>query len=137
MKSWITSRNGAVTLSVFALLTFLGRGFMDWRYEYPQQDPSGTFDIPGALVYMALTGIWVWAILAATQGSRRGVIGLLLFALLLDVALAMATYFVFCPPWTGCEGWPNAWLWNWANLITGLFAAAAATLQLRRDQFTT
>lgn len=57
MKSWITSSNGSVALSVFALLTFLGRGFMDWRYEYLQQGPSGAFDIPGALVYMALTGI--------------------------------------------------------------------------------
>lgn len=69
MKSWITSRNGAVTLSVFALLAFMGRGFMDWRYEYPQRDPAGNFDIPGALFYMALTGSWVWALLAAKQGS--------------------------------------------------------------------
>lgn len=31
MRNWFTSLNGAITLSVIALLTFLGRGFMDWR----------------------------------------------------------------------------------------------------------
>ena len=134
MRNWITSVNGAITLSAIALLTFLGRGFMDWRYEYPLQDPSGSFDIPGVLTYMALAGIWIWGLLAATRGSRRGLVALLILALVLDVALALATYFVFCPPWTGCEGWPNAWLWNWANLITGLLAAGATALQLRRGQ---
>lgn len=136
MKKWITSLNGMITLSVLALLAFLGRAFMDWRYEYPKQDPSGAFDIPGVLVYMALTGIWVWALLAAARGSRRGLTGLLLLALLLDVALALATYFLFCPPWTDCEVWPNAWLLNWTNLVTGVLAVAAATLQLRRPQAT-
>lgn len=134
MKNWFLSLNGAVTLSVIALLTFLGRGFMDWRYEYPLQDPTGAFDIPGTLVYMALAGGWIWGILAAAQGSRRGLIAILVFALLLNVALALATYFIFCPPWTGCEGWPNAWLWNWVNFAAGLLAIAAAAVQLRQDQ---
>lgn len=134
MRDKITYLNGAITLSVIALLTFLGRGFMDWRYEYPQQDPTGAFDIPGALAYMALTGIWVWALLSAVRGSRRGLVALLILALVLDVALALATFFIFCPPWTGCEGWPNAWMWNWANLITGLLAVGATALQLRRSQ---
>ena len=48
MRNWFMSLNGAITLSVIALLTFLGRGFMDWRYEYPLQVPSGAFDIHGA-----------------------------------------------------------------------------------------
>ena len=134
MRNWFTSLNSAITLSVIALLTFLGRGFMDWRYEYPLQDPAGAWDIPGALIYMALAGGWIWGLLAAMQGSRRGLIALLIFALVLDVLLALATYFIFCPPWTGCEGWPNAWLWNWANLISGLLAAIAVGIQLRREQ---
>jgi hypothetical protein len=134
MRNWIVSLNGAITLSVIALLTFLGRGFMDWRYEYPQQDPSGAFDIPGALIYMALAGIWIWGLLAVVRGSRRGLVALMILALVLNVALALATYFIFCPPRAGCEGWPNAWLWNWANLISGLLAAAATTINLRKVQ---
>jgi hypothetical protein len=126
--------SGTITLSTVALLTFLGRGFMDWRYEFPQQDPTGAFDIPGALAYMALAGIWIWGLLGAAQGGRRSLVALLILALILDVMLAIATYFIFCPPWTGCEGWPNAWLWNWANLVTGLLAVGATALQLRRSQ---
>jgi hypothetical protein len=134
MRKWLTSLNGAITLSVIALLTFLGRGFMDWRYEYPLQDPSGAWDIPGTLVYMALAGGWIWSLLAAIRGSRRGLIAILGFVLLLNVALALATYFIFCPPSTGCEGWPNAWLWNWVNLISGLLAIIAVTFQLRTSR---
>lgn len=122
--------SGAIALSTIALLTFLGRGFMDWRYEIPHHDPTGAFAIPGALAYMALSGIWVWALLASGRGSRRGLFALLILALILDVAFALATYFIFCPPWTGCEGWPNAWLWNWTNLITGLLAVGATALRL-------
>ncbi len=130
MRNWFTSLNGALSLSVIAFLTFLGRAFMDWRYEYPSQDPAGNWDIIGALVYMAFAGGWVWAMLAAMRGSRRGLIVNLILVLLLDVALALATYFIFCPPWTGCKGWPNAWPWNWSNLIFGLLAGVALVLQL-------
>ena len=133
MRTWFDSLNGAITLSALALLTFLGRAFMDWRYEYPSQDPIGAWDTPGALIYMALTGIWLWGLLTAVRGSRRGLIVNLIMVLLLDVALSLATYFVFCPPWTGCEGWPNAWPWNWLNLIVGLVAAAVLVAQLRQS----
>ena len=134
MRNWFASRRGAVALSVLALLTFLGRAFMDWRYEYPLQDPAGAWDIPAAVVYMALTGGWIWGILATAQGSKRGRIVVLILPLVLNVALALATYFLLCPPWTDCEGWPNAWLWNWANLISGLLAVAATAFQLKRSQ---
>jgi len=133
MKRRYTSLNGAITLSVIAFLTFLGRAFMDWRYEYPHQDPLGSWDTPGALIYMALAGLWLWGMLTAVRGSRRGLIGSLIAVLVLDVAFALATYFFFCPPWTGCQGWPNAWPWNWANLITGAVAAVALVLQVRQQ----
>lgn len=41
------SPNGAITLSAIVFLTFLGRALMDWRYEYPYQDPAGNWDMPG------------------------------------------------------------------------------------------
>jgi hypothetical protein len=61
-------------LSVIAFLTFLGRAFLDWRYEYPLQDPTGSWATPGALIYTALAGGWLWSLLAAARGSRRGLI---------------------------------------------------------------
>jgi len=132
MKNWLTSLNGTITLSVIAFLTFLGRAFMDWRYEYPKQDPVGNWDTPMALIYLALVGGWLWGLLAAGRGSRRGLIVCLIAALLLDIALALATIFFFCPPWTDCTGWPNAGLWNWSNMISGAIAAIVITFQLRR-----
>ncbi len=134
MMAWFQSRRAAVALSVLALLSFLGRGFMDWRYEYPLQDPSGNWSTIGALVYLALAGGWIWAILAADKNRRRGWRAALIFAVLLNVLMALATYFIFCPPWTGCQGWPNAWPWNWSNLITGLLAAVAAAYQVKAAQ---
>ena len=131
MRNWFTSLKGAIAISTIALLTFLGRGFLDWRYEYPLQDPTGSFDTPLALTYMLLAGVWIWALLAASSGSRRGLAVNMVLALLLDVGLALATYFIFCPPREGCVGWPNAWPWNWANLIIGILAALAAGSQLR------
>ena len=134
MRDWLMSRNGAVTLSVIALLTFLGRAFMDWRYEYPAQDPAGTWNIPGVLIYLALAGAWVWALLAAARGSRRGLIACLVAALVLDVLFALATFFLLCPPWSGCQAWPTAWLWNWLDLIFGAVAAVALVFQLRQGR---
>ncbi|MEK6255846.1 MAG: hypothetical protein N2C13_00835 [Chloroflexota bacterium] len=134
MKTWFTSKKGAVTLSLIALLSFLGRAFMDWRYEYSLQDPSGDWDTFGSLTYLILIGIWIWGLLAAAKGNRKGWINNLVFVLLLNVAMALATYFIFCPPWTGCVGWPNAWPWNWSNLISGLLAAGAIFIQLRQTK---
>jgi hypothetical protein len=128
------SMSGTTALSVIALLTFIGRGMMDWRYEYPLQDPTGAWDIPGTLIYLALIGGWIWGITAAVQGSRPGLIAILILAVVLNVVLALATFFIFCPPWTDCDGWPNAWLWNWANLVSGLLAVAAAAFQLKHSQ---
>jgi len=132
MKNWLTSLSGTITLSVIALLTFLGRTFLDWRYQYPQSDPGGNWDTLTALIYMLLIGGGLWSLLAASRGRRGGLISLLIAVLLLDVGFALVTYFIFCPPWTGCVGWPNAWPWNWSNLISGIIAATAISFQLRR-----
>jgi hypothetical protein len=134
MRNWLVSLNGAVTLSAIAFLTFIGRAFMDWRFEYPIQDPEGGFATLGVLVYMALAGAWLWGLLAAVRSSRRGLIVCLISTLVLSVGLALATLFIFCPPWTDCEGWPDARFWNWSNLITGLLAVVAIMLQLRQDK---
>lgn len=134
MKNWLTSLNGTIALSVVALLSFLGRAVMDWRYEYPRQDPTGSLDTMMALIYLALIGGWLWGLLAADRGSRGGLIVCLIAVLLLDVAFALATYVFFCPPWTGCVGWPNAWLWNWLNLISGLIAVVAIAFQIRQKR---
>jgi hypothetical protein len=133
MKNWFLSLHGAIALSVTALLTFLGRLFLDWRYESQLLGPAGSFEeAVNVLLFLAFAGGWIWAILAAIRGSRRGLLASLVLALLLDVAFALVTYAVLCPP--GCRGFPNLWPWSWAQLILGLLAAIALVFQLRREK---
>ena len=136
MTNWFLSVYGAITLSVIALLTFLGRLFLDWRYESDLLGPAGSFEeAANVLLFLAFAGGWIWAMLAAIRGSRRGLIASLILALFLDVAFALVTYVVFCPP--GCKGFPNLWPWSWAQLILGLLAAIALMFQLRQEKRTT
>lgn len=133
MRNWFLSLNGAITLSVIGLLTWLGRLFLDWRYESQLMGAAGSIqEALNVLLFLAFAGGWVWAMLAAIRGSRRGLIACLLLALLLDVAFALVTYAVLCPP--GCRGFPHLWPWNWAQLITGLLAAIALAFQLRQKK---
>ncbi len=79
MQAWFLSLNGAVTLSVLALLTLLGRAFaLDAMFVLPdemgvRQDQPATVAL-FMLWVMALFGGWIWALLAAVRGRRGGVI---------------------------------------------------------------
>ena len=134
MKNLFLSLHGAITFSVIALLTFLGRLFLDWRYESQLMGAAGSIqEATNVLLFLAFVGGWVWALLAAIRGSRGGLIACVILALLLGVVFALVTYAVFCPP--GCRGFPNLWLWNWAELISGLLAAIALVFQLRQEKW--
>lgn len=49
------------------------------------------------LLFLAFTGGWIWALLAAIRGGRGGLIACLILALLPGVVSALVTYAVFCP----------------------------------------
>jgi hypothetical protein len=133
MRNLFLSLHGAITLSVIALLTFLGRAFLDWRYESRNLGPAGSnLETIYVLGYVAFVGGWVWAMLVAIRGSRRGLIACLIIALLLNVVFALGTYLYLCPP--GCIGFPHLWPWNWAQLILGVLAAIALVFQLRQTK---
>jgi pyruvate/2-oxoacid:ferredoxin oxidoreductase beta subunit len=79
---------------------------------------------------MAVFGGWLWGLLAATRGSRRGLIIALGFDLLLWLGIAVGTLLAYCP--SPCDtAWPLMEIANWANLLFGLLAAVAAGLHLR------
>jgi MFS family permease len=131
MKNWFLSQNGAITLSVTALLVFLGRVFLDWRYESHLLGAEGSLDeFLYILMFLAFAGSWVWGMLAAKSGSRGGLLTCLILALLLGVGFAAVTYFSLCPPATCKQFIPNLWQWNWAQLISGLVASISIGLQL-------
>jgi hypothetical protein len=59
-------------LSVIALLTFLGRLFLDWRYESHLLGPAGSFEeAVNVLLFLAFAGGWIWAMLAVGMSSLR------------------------------------------------------------------
>jgi len=131
MKNWFLSQNGAVTLSVMAFLTFLGRLFLDWRYESHLLGSEGSLqEFLYILIFLAFAGGWVWGMLAAKSSSRSGLLVCLILALLLDVGFAIATYLFWCPPTSCTKFIPNLWQWNWVELILGLLAAIALAFQL-------
>ncbi|HSG43971.1 MAG TPA: hypothetical protein VLA72_12520 [Anaerolineales bacterium] len=131
MKNWFMSQNGAINLSVIALLVFLGRVFLDWRYESHLLGEEGSFEeFLYILMFLAFAGGWVWGMLAAKSGSRGGLFVCLFLALLLGVGFAAVTYFFLCPPASCAKFIPNLWQWNWAQFISGLVASISIGLQL-------
>jgi len=136
MSTWFMSRNGAITLSVVAFLTGLARLMLDARFVSEFANFMG--DQPGQvamvmLVYIVFFGGWIWALLAAVRGGRGGLIGALVFSLLLALGEGLTALLVFCP--TPCPTIsPLGDIIIWANLISGLVAAAALGLQLRQQR---
>ncbi len=130
MKNWFLSLNGAITLSVIAFLTVLGRIFMDWRYESHLLGAAGSLDeFLYVLMFLVFLGIYIWGMLAAINGSRRGLIACFIMVLLLNIGFALAFYLSWCPP-ASCTSSPNMLRWNLIHLIAGLFAAIALVFQL-------
>lgn len=128
MKSRFTSLDGAVTLSVMALLTELWRAFVDFQYEYSIFLNGTGAVLVGTLLYTVLFGGWAWALLRALRGSRRALIAAFIINLLFLLVLPIGSLVAFCP--SPCsELWPLMELANWINLLFGLVAAATLALQ--------
>ena len=133
MKSWFISLNGAITLTVIALLTELWRAFVDFQYEYSQVLTNVGSLLLATLVYTALFGGWAWALLRARRGNRSALIATLVINLLFLLAFPIGALVAYCP--SPCrELWPVMELANWINTLFGLLAAVALTLQLRQRQ---
>jgi hypothetical protein len=135
LKTRFLSLNGAVTLSVIALLAVLARiTFLDalfvpgFRNGFSEDQPWPI--ARSMLMYMVLFGGWIWALLAATRGSRAGLITGLIYSLLLAFGFGLLTLFVFCP--AGCAAWPVGNIIVWVAFIAGLAASITLGLQLRR-----
>lgn len=135
MKNWLLSLKGAITLSVIALLAVLARlTFLDALFV--SEFRSGfSADQPGPIAlsmlgYMVLFGGWIWALLAATGGSRAGMIVALIFSVLAALGGGLLTLLVFCGL-AGCAAWPVGNIIVWVALIVGL----AASIALGRQSF--
>lgn len=126
MKTWFTSLNGAVTLSVLSLLAFIGYALMEMRYYLAKWIPGDNAAAVEMFVVLLIVGGWIRALFVATSGKRGGLIALLAF----NVVFAMiAPYdFRFFP-----IPWPEQTMVI-ATFVFTLIAIAALVSQLRQKK---
>ena len=133
MKTWFTSLNGAITLSVIALLTEVWRTLVDSLTEYPRFVPTLNAAALAALFFTVYLGGWAWTLVAAARGSRRGLIAALVLSVVIWLAIPVPTFPVYCPPGPCWEkvGAPFI-IVNTLMVVVGLLAIIALALQLAR-----
>ena len=133
MKNWLASRNGAIVLSLIALLTLLARSYYDVRFilteEYSSLAPW--MDVLWIYGFTAFLGLNMLALLLAASGDGRGAwVTLLVFNLITGLGSGVASLLVFTSStlefviFTSC-------------LIAGLLAALAVGFRLQRGRVTT
>ncbi len=126
MTGWFASLNGSVTLSIFALLSFIGYALFVYRYLIEQLMPG----IPGAVVQtvfvLILVGAWIWSLFSAVNGGRRG----LIVAIICTCLPALFTLYdlIFYSPIP--YGWPLLQISVWTTFTLCLVAIAALAYQL-------
>jgi hypothetical protein len=132
MKNWFAGLKGAVGLSVLSLVVYLGRAFIDFYYVYGEFG-LGTGAVSLAIiVQMALFGGWIWALLAAVQGSRRGLAAGFGFNLFFLLVMGVGTLVSYCP--SPCStAWPLGEIANWTSLVVGLLAGISLALQFLKS----
>lgn len=130
MANLLNSRNLALSLSGLALLSFLGRTFIDYGYVFPEYKLGMPDLLPVTLVVLAFYGGWLLALMSAARGSRRGWIivqvynGFLLIFGLSTLATSL------CPSPCG-TAWPLGEMLIWSNLLIGVVALLVVVLQFR------
>lgn len=126
MKTRFNTANLAIVLSGTAMLSFLGRSLLDYRYVFPEFGITMPALLPVTLGELAFFGGWLWSLVAAAQGSRKGLWAMLVYNLLL-LLFGVSTFTMLCP--SPCPtAWPLGEGLMWSNVLIG---AAASFITLR------
>jgi hypothetical protein len=134
VKASLVSLNRVILFSSIAFLTGIARLILDVRFvpevfsAMPENQPGQTALV--MLMFIALFGGWLWAMLVAARDSRRGLIAVLLFNLIITFAWGVGTLVAFCPAPCPVAA-PLTDIVTWSNVIVGLVAALAVGLYLR------
>jgi hypothetical protein len=72
VNNWLTSMSAAITISIIALLSFIGYTFLEALYFLGGWITGRAAAAAMALFVMGIAGGWIWGLLAATAGSRGG-----------------------------------------------------------------
>jgi hypothetical protein len=127
MYLWITSLKGTITLSVIALLAFVGYTFLESRYFLEQWIPGVTAAAVETVIVIAITGGWLWALFAAADGSRGALIAVLIFGALPGLMTLYDLIFYSPIPY----GWPLMQIMVWTTFVTSVLGTVVVALQLR------
>ena len=129
MRTPSSIRTAARIFSVAALLSFIARAFVDFRFVYAELGfDAGALGF-AILIHLVVLGGWIWAIVAASHG-RRALYVLLGYAIMV-FSWGLYTLRALCP--SPCRtGWPVAEIAIWSNVAIGLPAAAFAAIVLFR-----
>lgn len=129
MKTWFTSRNGALILSLIALLTLLARSYYDTRFilveEYSSLAPG--MDTWWIIGFTAIVGSNMAILLAATSDRRGAWIALMVYNLLTGLGWGAASLIAFTSNTLELVIFTT-------SLIAGILSAVAVGFQLRTGQ---
>jgi len=119
----------AIILSLAALLSFLARTFLDFRFVYQEIG----LDVPSlsvaTILNLAFFAGWIWALIVASHAGRKAMYALLALDVLL-LLFGITTLTSFCP--SPCPtAWPLGEVLIWSNLLIGVPAVATAIVALR------
>jgi hypothetical protein len=119
----------AIILSLAALLSLLGRTFLDFRFVYEEIGLGIAWLALVTVLNLAFFAGWIWALIAASHRSRKALYVLLGFDALL-ILFGIATLISFCP--SPCRtAWPLGEVLIWSNLLFGIPAFVSVILALR------
>jgi hypothetical protein len=129
MNNWFTSRKGALTLSLIALLTLLARSYYDTRFilveEFSPLAPG--IDTWWIIAYTAIVGGNMAILLAASSNGRGAWIALLVYNLVTGLGSGAGSLVAYTSNTLELVIFT-------ASLITGVPAALSVGFQLRRGR---
>ncbi|MFQ5944506.1 MAG: hypothetical protein ACE5JF_13240 [Anaerolineales bacterium] len=128
MIAWFASVNGAIVLSVIAMLSFIAYALLESRYFLEQWIPGRTAAALETLFVVFIVGLWTWGLFAASGGKRGGLIAALVFSGL-TALIALFDLIRYSPiPY----GWPLLQIGVWVMLVASVLAIASIVLNLRQ-----
>ena len=131
MKNWLLSLNGAIALSIIALLTEVWRGFLDAMFVLPNDFGDEVTLNLAAVIFTMLFAGWTLALFSASRGSRGGLITAFSINLLVLLAIPISWLIIYCP--ADCRAQAGVFnLANILNLIFGTLAAVTLGIQIFR-----
>lgn len=114
--------SNATAASWVAVLVFVLRGFVDWRYVNGEFLPDVTSTAAAIGGYAVVLAAWAWAVLRLDGGGRRARWVALGCTVAFGLGMAVGTTVAFCPTPCG-TAWPLMEAFNWAQFATSLVAA--------------